>query len=68
MLKESIQNIKAIEKLFGIEAARNAIIKEIQDVMDMQKLYVDIRHIMLIADAMTYAGEIKIYWKTRFIW
>ena len=25
----------------------------------MQKLYVDIRHIMLIADAMTYAGEIK---------
>lgn len=52
-------NIKAIEKLFGIEAARNAIIKEIQDVMDMQKLYVDIRHIMLIADAMTYAGEIK---------
>jgi len=25
----------------------------------MQKLYVDIRHIMLIADAMTYGGMVK---------
>ncbi len=52
-------NIKEIERVFGIEAARNAIVKEIQDVMDMQKLYVDIRHIMLIADAMTFGGQIK---------
>jgi DNA-directed RNA polymerase subunit A" len=52
-------NIKEIEKLYGIEAARNAIIKEIKDVMDMQKLYVDIRHIMLISDAMTFAGKLK---------
>ena len=52
-------NIKAIEKIFGVEAARSAIIKEINDVMEMQKLYVDIRHIMLVADAMTYAGAIK---------
>ncbi len=34
-------------------------IKEIKDVMDMQGLYVDIRHITLIADAMTYSGSIK---------
>lgn len=52
-------NIKKIEKVFGIEAARNAIVKEIKDVMDMQKLYVDIRHIMLVADAMTFSGEVK---------
>lgn len=52
-------NIKEIERIYGIEAARNAIIKEIDDVMAMQKLYVDIRHITLIADAMTYSGEIK---------
>ncbi len=52
-------NIKEIERVYGIEAARNAIIKEIKDVLDMQKLYVDIRHILLIADAMTFAGEIK---------
>ncbi|MBU0531895.1 DNA-directed RNA polymerase subunit A'' [Candidatus Micrarchaeota archaeon] len=52
-------NIKEIERVYGIEAARNAIVKEIKDVMDMQRLYVDIRHIMLIADAMTYCGSIK---------
>jgi len=52
-------NIKEIERVYGIEAARNAIIKEIKDVMDMQGLYVDIRHITLIADAMTFSGAIK---------
>jgi len=52
-------NIKEIENIYGIEAARNAIIKEINDVMEMQKLNVDIRHITLIADAMTHSGEIK---------
>ncbi len=52
-------NIKEIENIYGIEAARNAIIKEINDVMEMQKLNVDIRHITLIADAMTNSGKIK---------
>ena len=52
-------NIKEIERVYGIEAARNAIVREITDVMNMQKLYVDVRHIMLIADAMTYAGSVK---------
>ena len=52
-------NVKEIERVFGIDAARNAIIKEINDVMEMQKLYVDIRHIMIIADAMTFSGSIK---------
>jgi DNA-directed RNA polymerase subunit A" len=52
-------NIKEIERVLGIEAARNAVLKEIKDVMDMQRLYVDIRHIMLIADAVTNAGSVK---------
>ncbi len=52
-------NIKEIERVYGIEAARNAIVREIKDVMDMQKLFVDIRHIMLIADAVTYGGVVK---------
>jgi DNA-directed RNA polymerase subunit A" len=52
-------NIKEIEKVFGIEAARNAIVKEVKDVLEMQKLYVDIRHIMLLADAMTFSGTVK---------
>jgi DNA-directed RNA polymerase subunit A" len=52
-------NIKEIERVFGIEAARNAIIREIKQVMDMQKLFVDIRHIMLISDAMCFGGSVK---------
>jgi len=52
-------NIKEMERVYGIIAARNAIVKEIKEVLDMQRLYVDIRHIMLIADAMTYSGSIK---------
>jgi len=52
-------NIKEIERVLGIEAARNAILKEIKDVMDMQKLFVDSRHIMLIADAVTFCGKVK---------
>jgi DNA-directed RNA polymerase subunit A" len=52
-------NIKEIERIYGVEAARNAIIKETKDVMEMQKLYVDIRHITLIADAMTFDGAIR---------
>jgi DNA-directed RNA polymerase subunit A" len=52
-------NIKEIERVYGIEAARKAIIKEIRDVLEMQKLSVDIRHIMLISDAMTFSGMVK---------
>ncbi len=52
-------NIKEIENVFGIEAARNAIIHEIYNVMKMQNLAIDIRHIMLIADAMTQNGYVE---------
>ncbi len=49
-------NIKAIEDLFGIEAARAALVREMKQVMDMQKLFVDARHIMLLGDAMCFEG------------
>ena len=52
-------NIKEIEKLFGIEAARNAIIKEACDTLADQGLIVDPRHIVLVSDMMTITGEIK---------
>jgi DNA-directed RNA polymerase subunit A" len=45
--------------VLGIEAAHNAVFKEIKDVMDMQKLFVDSRHIMLISDAVTNSGKVK---------
>ncbi len=40
------------------EAARNAIVNEIYSTMKTQKADVDIRHITLLADAMTADGEV----------
>lgn len=52
-------NINKIEAIFGIEAARYAIINEIFSVIEAQGLNVDIRHIMLVADIITMGGKIR---------
>ena len=52
-------NINEIAEVLGIEAARNAIINEIKGVLDEQGLDVDMRHIMLVADSMTFTGRIR---------
>ena len=52
-------NILEIEKTLGIEAARKAIIEEMLSTLEEQGLKVDVRHIMLVADAMTITGEVK---------
>jgi len=52
-------NIAEIARVLGIEAARAAIIKEIKNVLDEQGLDVDIRHIMLLADIMTWTGKVR---------
>jgi DNA-directed RNA polymerase subunit A" len=48
-----------IQRVLGIEAARNSIIEELQKVLQSQDISVDARHLMLIADAMTFIGEIQ---------
>jgi DNA-directed RNA polymerase subunit A" len=57
--RTSTNNINEIYEVLGIEAARNAIIKEATDTLREQGLTVDIRHIMLVADLMTCDGEVK---------
>jgi len=52
-------NIKEIEAALGIEAARNSIVFEAKQVLDMQKLDVDTRHINLLADSMCMDGKVK---------
>jgi DNA-directed RNA polymerase subunit A" len=52
-------NVMEILKVFGIEAARNALVIEIKQVMELQNLAVDPRHIMLLADAMCADGKVK---------
>ena len=52
-------NIYEVYDNLGIEAARNVIIKEIENTLKEQGLEVDIRHIMLAADLMTKDGVIR---------
>ena len=47
-----------IQKLFGVEAARQAVINEIIKVIESQGLNVDLRHFMLVADAMCMSGQL----------
>lgn len=47
------------EKVFGIEAVRNLIFKEMRTTLDKQGMSVDNRWLLLIADTMTKDGEIN---------
>lgn len=50
-------DITEIYDNFGVEAARNSIIHEIMEVVNSQGLSINERHVLLIADVMTYSGE-----------
>ena len=56
--RTTTNNINEIEKLFGIEAAREAIVREILKVLKDQGISIDIRHILLVSDAMTMSGKV----------
>lgn len=51
-------HIHEIEKLFGIEAAREMIIRESSQVLEEQGLDVDKRHLLAMADLMCLTGRI----------
>nr|2WAQ_C Chain C, DNA-DIRECTED RNA POLYMERASE RPO1C SUBUNIT [Saccharolobus shibatae]2WB1_C Chain C, DNA-DIRECTED RNA POLYMERASE RPO1C SUBUNIT [Saccharolobus shibatae]2WB1_Y Chain Y, DNA-DIRECTED RNA POLYMERASE RPO1C SUBUNIT [Saccharolobus shibatae] len=57
--KVETNNIREIEEVFGIEAAREIIIREISKVLAEQGLDVDMRHILLVADVMTRTGVVR---------
>ena len=57
--RTTTNNIFEIATVLGIEAARQAIINEVYNVIESQGLNVDIRHIMLVADTMCTSGKIK---------
>jgi DNA-directed RNA polymerase I subunit RPA1 len=48
-------------KLYGVEAARATIVKEIDSVFKGHGISVDNRHLNLIADAMTQSGGYKAF-------
>ncbi|MBN2367549.1 DNA-directed RNA polymerase subunit A'' [Candidatus Woesearchaeota archaeon] len=52
-------DIYEIANVLGVEAARQAVINEVNKIIEAQGLNVDMRHIMLIADTMCFSGNIK---------
>jgi len=52
-------HIWEIYQMYGIEAARNAIIKELCGILGAYGLDVSYRHMSLVADSMTYHGDLR---------
>ncbi|XP_067005797.1 DNA-directed RNA polymerase I subunit RPA1 [Anabrus simplex] len=52
-------DIYGISLTYGIEAARMVIVKEVKDVFKMYGITVDPRHLLLIADYMTFEGTFE---------
>ncbi|HEA46561.1 MAG TPA: DNA-directed RNA polymerase subunit A' [Candidatus Pacearchaeota archaeon] len=57
--KLASNDLHEVAGVFGIEAARQLIIEEIQQVLNNQGLNIDKRHLKLVSDAMTNTGEVK---------
>ncbi len=55
----SSNDIWAIRCAYGVEAARMSIVDQIRGVFAVYGIEVDMRHLTLIADYMTYDGEFK---------
>lgn len=50
-------DIDVVNSMFGVEAARQVIMRELMEVVQSQGLSINERHALLIADVMTYSGE-----------
>lgn len=53
----SCNDIDETYSVLGVEAARAVIMREIMEVVKSQGLSINERHVLLIADVMTYTGE-----------
>uniref|UniRef100_A0A915D6G0 DNA-directed RNA polymerase n=1 Tax=Ditylenchus dipsaci TaxID=166011 RepID=A0A915D6G0_9BILA len=56
--KTNFNNASVVSEVLGIEAARSSIINEILSTMKNHSIDLDRRHVMLLADLMTYRGEV----------
>lgn len=55
-LRTTTNNVMEAREILGIEAARSTIVTEISEVM--KDMDIDPRHMQLLADVMTYKGEV----------
>ena len=51
-------DIFAVRQIYGVEAARATILKEMHQVLNAYGIYVNMRHLMTIVDWMTFEGNI----------
>lgn len=58
-VRTTTNSVFEIYRVYGIEAARAALIHEANRTLAEQGLVVDIRHLMLVADVMTNEGDIR---------
>ncbi len=57
--RETVSNhIIEVERYLGIEAARQVIMNEVAYVYGQYGITIDVRHLMLLAEIMTYRGQI----------
>lgn len=54
-------SVMEVAQVLGIEAAREVIIREIQETMQSHGIGIDPRHLKLLADNMTYRGRVLGY-------
>lgn len=52
--KTTSNHVIEVQQTLGIEAARKCIIEEIKYTMESHGMNIDIRHMMLLADCMTF--------------
>ena len=52
-------DIMEVKEVLGIEAGRTMIFNELRKTLDDNGILVDLRHMMLLADLMTFTGTIK---------
>jgi len=57
--RTTTNDVHQVFEVMGVEAARNVILQEAKDALDEQGLDVDVRHLILLADAMTADGDVK---------
>lgn len=57
--RTTTNDIKETSRVLGIEAGRRAIVNELHKTLDDNGIDVDVRHLMILADMMTYDGEIR---------
>ena len=57
--KTTTNDIMEVSDALGIEAGRTMIFNELYNTLNENGILVDIRHLMLLADLMTFTGSIK---------